>query len=303
MKINVFGVRGSIPTPGETTLKYGGNTPCVQVAYRQADGETETPRIIVFDAGTGIRVLGEKIEAQYPKGERLDIFIFLTHLHWDHIQGLPFFTPLYRGATRVRLFGPDYENLEKFLKNQMHPHFFPVSIDDDNVKAECQFLPLEEQNMTVGPVTVRHHYVNHGPKDTVAGFRADSPEGSFVYIPDCEPYGYSTAVGDAADPDLRDRERELIKFIQGSDIMLFDTMFTGEDYHHHKGWGHSPAEYALDLAVEAKVRKLGLFHYAPKRTDEEIDRLEERLAKIGREKGVEVFASREGVPLVIGEDE
>jgi len=298
MKVKVWGVRGSIPTPGESTIKYGGNTPCLHIEVPTGAG-AEPGATIVFDAGTGIRPLGDSLLKQYSNGQPMSIYLFLTHLHWDHIQGLPFFSPMYRAQTRLRLYGSDQKNIEEMLLHQLHPDHFPVSLEDDDIKAEFEFNPLKGP-VKIGPITIRHHYVNHVPAGTVVGFRADSKEGSLVYIPDNEPYGFESKLGCAADPRRRDDERGLIEFVRNADVMFFDTMFTEDDYQQYKGWGHSPVEYALEVAVEAGVKSLGLFHYAPTRKDEEIDRFVEYYAPKARERGVEVFASREGMVLDIG---
>jgi phosphoribosyl 1,2-cyclic phosphodiesterase len=189
--------------------------------------------------------------------------------------------------------------VEEMLLHQLHPDHFPVSLEDDDIKAEFEFLPLEGA-VKIGPITVRHHYVNHVPAGTVVGFRADSPDGSLVYIPDIEPYGFECKLGCAKDPKHLSDERGLIEFVRDADVMVFGTMFTENDYEQYKGWGHSPVEYALEVAAEAGVKKLGLFHYAPNRKDEEIDRFVEHYAPRARKRGVELFATREGMVIEIG---
>jgi len=254
---------------------------------------------VVFDAGTGIRNLGNEVVKACPNGQLLRFYLFFTHLHWDHIQGLPFFSPLYRERTQIEVYGPDSSDLEGLLKNQMNPDYFPVTMDDDTVRAQIRFHLLSAEPVRIGPLTVRHHYVNHGPVGTAAGFRADSEEGSFVYIPDIEPYDYSAGLARSPHPEHREGEEKLIEFVRNADVMLFDTMFTEEDYPRHIGWGHSPAKYAVEVAAEAGVKRLGLFHYAPLREDSDIDHLTAVLEESGNKKGVEVFASREGMVIEI----
>ncbi|KXK31264.1 MAG: MBL fold metallo-hydrolase [Candidatus Omnitrophica bacterium] len=293
MRVRIWGVRGSIPVPGKGTLKYGGNTPCVQ--FELPAGACPDPALIIFDAGSGIRLLGNSIVEEFPPGTPLDIHLFITHVHWDHIQGFPFFRPLYRENVRLRLYGPDSTNLERFLHQQMVPDYFPVSLDHADVKADVSFIPLDTEPVVVGPVTVRHHFVNHANEKAAAGYRVDSPRGGFVFIPDVEPADYPVV-----NEDNR-IERELLDFIQGADLMLFDSTYTTEEYPSHRGWGHSPMDYSVSVAARGGVRRLGLYHYEPMREDDELDRLAEQARLDGEAHGIEVFASREGMILPIGE--
>jgi phosphoribosyl 1,2-cyclic phosphodiesterase len=231
----------------------------------------------------------------------MEIHLMLTHVHWDHIQGLPFFKLLYRPGTALSLYGPDYENLERFLQHQMYPSYFPVSMDHADVKASLSFYPLDTAPTPIGQVTVRHHFVNHGAERTVAGYRVDGAAGSFVFIPDVEPFDYpkpgeSKPIIDENNPI----ERELLAFVRNADLMLFDSTYTTEEYERCRGWGHSPVEYAVEVAARAGVRRLGLYHYDPIREDEEMDQIAE-LARIkGIAKGVDVFPSRENMVIPIG---
>ena len=298
MQLKIWGVRGSIPTPGETTLRYGGNTPCVQVLVPDGPGLPESTSI-VFDAGSGIRVLGNHLAEDISPEKELTVYLFLSHIHWDHIQGLPFFKPLYRANSHIHLHGPDYENMEEIIRYQMCPNHFPVSMDSDGIKSVLKFHPLEQKPIQIGSISVRHHFVNHGTEQTVVGYRAESPTGTVVYIPDVEPWDYpSGSLADSNGQALA-AEKALRDFVRDADVMLFDSMFCDEEFETYRGWGHSPMEYAVGVAADAGVKKLGLFHHDPMRDDDDLDRLLVEMQKRGRASGVEVFASKEGMAIDI----
>lgn len=299
MRVRIWGVRGSIPVPGPGTLKYGGNTPCVQ--FELPPGACPEPTFIIFDAGSGIRLLGNSILEDIPSETPLEIHLFITHVHWDHIQGFPFFRPLYRDRVRMRLYGPDSTNLERFLHQQMDPDYFPVSLDHADVKADVRFIPLNKEPVVIGPVAVSHHYVNHANEGAAAGYRVDSPKGGFIFIPDVEPSSYPSNHQTALMNENNQVEKDLLAFIKGADLMLFDSTYTPEEYETHRGWGHSPMDYTVEVAARAGVRRLGLYHYDPMREDDDVDRLAEVARQDGIAHGVEVFASREGMVLTIGD--
>ncbi len=299
MKVRIWGVRGSIPVPGPSTLRYGGNTPCVQVEVSRQSGAV--PTYLIFDAGSGIRLLGNQMMKDLPPGSPAEIHLLLTHVHWDHIQGLPFFKPLYRAGSVIYLYGPDYPSLEKFVQYQMYPNYFPISMDHSDVKAEIKFCPLEETPLRVGNAIVRHRTVNHVSEGTTLGYRVESPEGAFVYIPDAEPVDYPPP--GSTRPlmnENRKGERELVEFIRGADFMLFDSTYTNAEYERCRGWGHSPVDYSVEVAARGGVRRLGLYHYDPMREDDEMDCVAEKARQDGLAKGVEVIASREGLVVEIG---
>lgn len=296
MKVRIWGVRGSIPTPGATTLGYGGNTPCVQVEL-PGSGPPGGSHLI-FDAGTGIRLLGNHLTAAVPEDAPMEITLLLSHLHWDHIQGLPFFKPLYRRGCRLEVHGPTGHGLDRVLRDQMYPNYFPITMDHVDVKATIQFCPLEPGRvLRVGGANIRHLFVNHAGEGGAVGYRVDAEGVSFVYVPDVEPYDfpYSPAASGAS---LNHRpDHGLIEFIEGADLMLFDTTYTAEEYERFRGWGHSPIDYALDVAARGRVRRLGLFHHDPMRTDTELDKIVERTRDLAAPLGLEVFGSAEGMTL------
>jgi phosphoribosyl 1,2-cyclic phosphodiesterase len=258
-----------------------------------------TPTYVILDAGTGIRNFGHHALQNVPDDQPLEFHLFITHFHWDHIQGFPFFAPLYRDNTSIHVHGPSGVDVQDLMRGQMTSNYFPITLEDENVRAELTFGNMPADALPIGEFQVLHHHVNHGPSETAAGYRVQSASGSFVYIPDAEPFDYYAGLGQAPNANHREEEAKLLEFVRGADVMIFDTMFTAEDYSKHVGWGHSPAEYALEVAAGAGVKRLGLFHYAPLREDSDIDHLAAMFQEKGEDLGVEVFASREGMVLDI----
>ncbi|MCG3196098.1 MAG: MBL fold metallo-hydrolase [Candidatus Omnitrophica bacterium] len=302
MKVRIWGVRGSIPTPGATTLGYGGNTPCVQVELSSSGMRQGS--YLIFDAGTGIRLLGNHITAGVPEDAPMDINLLLSHLHWDHIQGLPFFKPLYRSGCHLHVHGPTGHGLDRVLRDQMYPNYFPITMDHVDVRATLEFRPLEKGSVIrVGEASVRHMFVNHAGEGGAVGYRVDAEGTSFVYIPDVEPFDFPYSPTKSGVAPNHRPDQNLIEFIQGADLMLFDTTYTAEEYERFRGWGHSPIDYALDVAARGAVRKLGLFHHDPMRTDVELDKIVDRTRGLASPLGVEVFGSAEGMTVDLGSKE
>ena len=298
MKVKVWGVRGSIPTPGESTLQYGGNTPCVQVEVPDS-ADPNRKNLLIFDGGSGIRPLGNEIMKGYDPDLHLDIHLFFTHVHWDHIQGVPFFVPLFRKNTKIVFHGPDAEKLEETLRLQMYPDMFPVTLDD--VISHIEFHSYSDCPCEVGDVKVINQYIHHGTPGRVAGLRAECAESSFVYIPDVEPYDYHPEKDPPYDSE-NPGEKSLRDFVAGADLVIFDTMFVDDNYNHFRGWGHSPAEYAVDVCARSGVKSLGLFHYSPNCCDDRVAEIESKMKELGASKNIEVFGSREGMTIDLGGD-
>ena len=282
--VKAWGTRGSVPTPGRTTAGHGGNTSCLEVCA--ADG-----RCFVFDAGSGIRRLGEHLVAGNG-GVRAELF--LTHFHWDHIQGLPFFAPLYDAASELRIHGAPQNgvSIADLIAAQMQPVYFPVPFDA--VAARLEFRHLDAEPMVFGDVRVTAFRVRH-PSDTY-GYRIEQDGVAVAYVPDNELSGGTYDVA----PDWRDR---LVEFVAGADVLYHDAMYTAEEYARREGWGHSTFEQAVSLAEEAGVRRLQLFHHAPEREDADLERIVERLRNSAARRGsrIEIDAAVEGVEHVIEE--
>ena len=269
-----WGTRGSIPTPGAGTLRYGGNTSCLEV---RADG-----RRYVFDAGTGIRALGRAADGP------AEAELFLTHFHWDHVQGFPFWGALYDAGSRVRVHGPpqDGAGAASLVTGLMAPSYFPVQVEA--LAARVEFADVDDRPWTDGTAQVTAARVCH-PGFT-CGYRLDGGGASLAYVPDNE-------LG-RADAALR---RRIVDLVAGVDLLIHDAMCRDDEYSRYRGWGHSSVGDAVRLAEDAGVRRLLLFHHSPERSDDEVDdivgALRERLAERGSALRVDAAAEGVAIPL------
>src|SRR5881409_2202774 len=298
-RIKLWGVCGSLPVPGPATIRYGGNTSCLEV---RADGE-----IIVLDAGTGIRALGLALEKELGPGT-IKLTLLITHTHWDHIQGLPFFSPAYNPKNLIRVLG--YEGaragLAKILASQMETPFFPVSLRE--LPSHLAIEELKEMEFQIGKVQVRSKFANH--PGICAGYRLLTSSGSIAYFPDNEPYEQlklQLASRDGIDEDeARDfattERAKMVEFIQGCDLAILDTQYSDEEYAKHIGWGHSSISSVVSLALDADVRQLLLFHHDPNHDDEMISKMVEQARELVTKNGklLEVEAAREGAEILLG---
>jgi len=277
MRVKFWGVRGSIPTPGPTTVKYGGNTTCMQLLGDNE--ETINGESLIIDAGTGIRELGLEM-LKLPKPLKINLFI--THTHMDHINGFPFFIPAFIPGTVINIYGPlHYEKrLEEIFAGQMDYSYFPISTAQ--LAAELNFHELKEGEFELGSLKVKTHYMNH-PVLTL-GYRVSDSNKSFIYTGDHEPYydiisdiGDSGSIEDGTDDVkaiVEAQNARLIEFFSGTDILVCDAAYTPEEYLTHKGWGHSSTDHVIDWAIKAQVKKLVLFHHEPMHTDEKLEEME-----------------------------
>lgn len=271
MLVRFWGTRGSIATPGEGTIRYGGNTSCVEVTSDAGD-------IILIDAGTGANALGKALTDQ---GRAKRGHILISHTHWDHIQGLPFFAPLFAAGNEWHIYGPRAlsHSLRDILAGQMDYAYFPVALNA--FAANVQFHEVVEGGFTIGDVRVTTQYLNH-PALTV-GYRLEADGASVVYASDHEPHSPHAGEGRADEAESGDLAH--IEFIRDADLVIHDAQYTADEYPEKLGWGHSTIEYAVDVAIAANVRQLALYHHDPARTDEAVDGLIEaarqRVAKLG----------------------
>ena len=257
MKLKFWGTRGSIPTPQPDAMKYGGDTPCVEVW-------TNDDKLILFDGGTGIRRCGLNLLKTRP--DILEGHIFLSHLHWDHIQGLPFFVPLYNPKYTFSIYGPIRvdQDLEHRLSRQMSELFFPVTLEQ--IQDNIIFQGLVEEPVDLGGTIVTPRYINH--PEGAFGYRLESGGKSIVFAPDCEQ---------PPDAPLSD---DLKVLVHGADILIFDSMYTPEEYEAHRGWGHSTWKTACEIARDNDVKQLVLYHHAPDHTDDMLDKVVEEAKKV-----------------------
>ncbi|MBW7995268.1 MAG: MBL fold metallo-hydrolase [Candidatus Glassbacteria bacterium] len=283
MRLKFWGVRGSIPTPGPTTVKYGGNTTCMQII--PDDGETFEGEVLIIDAGTGIRELGLEL-MKLPKPLKINLLI--THTHMDHINGFPFFVPAFIPGTTINIYGPlHYEkSLEEIFAGQMDYSYFPISTAQ--LAAGLNYHELNEGEFEISSLKVRAHYMNH-PVLTL-GYRITDGTSSILFSGDHEPY--FDIMGDDSSEDEDDvkaiveqQNSRLIDFFNGVDLLVCDAAYTPEEYETHRGWGHSSTDHAVDWAIEAGVKTLVLFHHEPNHSDDKLDEVQEYARKRARDKG------------------
>jgi phosphoribosyl 1,2-cyclic phosphodiesterase len=286
LTVRFWGTRGSIPSPGAQTVRYGGNTPCVEV--RTQDGD-----LIILDAGTGIRELGRAL-IEGANGQPIRGDIFLTHAHWDHIQGLPFFAPIFRTGNQFTIWGSKAmeTSIGRVLRDQMSPVVFPVTFDQLAATVHVQELAdgiCLHNRCDVTAFPVRH------PGGALAYRFSNGAGRALVYISDNE------LSPSAHYESTRSWRRDLTEFCRGAGLLVHDTMFTVEEYRQHVGWGHSTYDDAVELALEAEVERLALFHHKPERTDDEVDRrTDEARALVARRGGrLEILAAAEGLTLTV----
>jgi len=272
--VRCWGTRGSIPTPGPGTVRYGGNTSCVEV--RVGD------RRLVFDAGTGIRPLGLDLVREGP--DRLDVF--LTHFHWDHIQGFPFFAPLYDGEDAIRVMGPKQEGIDvrSLFAGQMGPIYFPVPYSF--VAARMTFDEVGPEPCRVGSFEISSMRVRH-PSHTV-GYRIEHEGRVVCFVPDNELEG-------ARDTSEQAFWSRMVTFVEGADLLIHDAMYTRDEYPKRRGWGHSTFDQTLRLAEEAGVRRLLFTHHDPTRDDDALDLITDLMRERSASRGgPELGSAREG---------
>lgn len=288
-RVRFWGTRGSIPTPGPTTIRYGGNTPCLSL-----ESEDGQQILAILDAGTGIRALGQELVARDNEEGTLDLLV--SHTHWDHIQGLPFFAPILPGGYKVRIWGAKQAGVDvgQILRDQMSPVVFPVPLDE--VAAEVEVREIEAGSFTTDHFHVRAMTVRH-PGTTMAyalQLNSGSGGGTLGYVTDNELSGGHYEVG----PDWRE---EFVTFLRGVDVLVHDAMYTTGELRQYTGWGHSSNVEATELAVEAQVNQLVLFHHAPEHDDGTIDAMLEEARDTARRLGsrIEIIAAKEGMDLLL----
>jgi phosphoribosyl 1,2-cyclic phosphodiesterase len=278
MKVTLWGVRGSLASPGADTARYGGNTSCVEV--RSDDGA-----VVILDAGTGIRPLGRALPASV---RRIDLL--LTHLHMDHIQGLGFFAPLFRDNVAVHLWGPPSStlSLRERLVRYLSPPLFPVHLRD---LPGLELHEVSDDTFQIGGLRVTAALVCH-PGPTI-GYRIATPRATLAYLPDHEPaLGATHACATSA-------WTSGYALAEDADLLIHDAQYTAAEYHQHLGWGHSAIEHVFAFATLTRARHLVTFHHDPAHSDDDIDRLTADALRAAR-PAFRVTAGAEGAEFEVG---
>lgn len=251
MRIKCWGARGSIPVSGPSFLKYGGDTACIEI-------HTQNDEIIIIDAGTGIRALGDQLIRENQK----HIHLLFTHTHLDHIMGFPYFQPIYNRQSQIDIYGSKFgqQSLQSTLSKLMEPPFHPAELD--KLQSRLQFHDLEHSTMQIGSVVISYIRLNH-PNGGL-GFKFQEDDQTFVFLTDNE---------------LHEQHEEglafktYVEFCREADLLFHDAEFTDEEYTRVRSWGHSTVKDALHLAMEAGVKRFGLFHHNRNRSDAALDGL------------------------------
>ena len=296
-RIKFWGTRGSIAVPGPGTLRYGGNTTCVEL---RADGE-----IIVLDAGSGIRPLGVALENEF-RTRPINLSLLITHAHWDHIQGFPFFKPAYHPKNHVRIFGFDGTGatFREIMTEPMRSPFFPITMRE--LSARMDINKLSVMDFSLGKVDIHAAFVNH--PGVCAGYRIFTSGGSVAFVPDHEPYQFFLHSARAkqlsaqeAQEIAAEQHAALVQFLRGSDFLILDSQYADQEYKSHVGWGHGCISSAVSLALEADVQTLLLFHHDPGHDDEMVETMvasaRELVARNGR--SLEIAGAREGSEMLL----
>lgn len=292
-KVKLWGVRGSIPCPGPLTAKYGGNTSCIQII-------TDMDYQIIIDSGSGIRELAGELLANPQYKKPLKIYLFLSHTHWDHIMGFPFFTPIYIPTSEIDIYGPvtfEDDPLDKVVGGQLTYRYFPIRFDQLSAKIDYHRLQETQPGNpdTVlhlpGGMTVKFKYLNHPV--SCLGYRFEYEGKVFSTCYDHEPFLnlFSDDPDNAEEGQIAADEQndKVAEFYKGADFLIHDTQYTTKEYQKYLGWGHSTFKYAITQALKAKVKRLGLFHHDPGRTDAQIDSIKKEFAGKFDKYGLEVF--------------
>lgn len=283
MEIRFWGTRGSIPSPGLQTLEFGGNTTCLEVVL-------DSGRRIVIDAGTGIRALGDYLKTTVAS---VRMHLLFTHNHWDHLIGLPFFMPIYRGDSEILVDGWPlaFQALTRIFDDHMGDGFFPVAFDQ--LKSHLTFLnKIARQPLVLDEVTIDTIPLNH-PQGCL-GFRFREAGHTMVFITDNE-------LGMNGDHRFAD----FVKFVERADLLIHDAQYLPEEISSHRGWGHSTYEEAVRLALEAEVKTLLLTHHDPSRTDEQVWNIIDRARRLAADSGgrLTIDGAREGRTFFLPEKE
>ncbi len=286
MYFRFWGTRGSIPVPGNTTIKYGGNTPCIEL-------RTESNHLIILDAGSGLREFGKHLSKNVDD-KKMDIFV--SHYHWDHIQGIPFFLPLYKEGNEITFYGEtsDGKRVEQILSDQMAFNYFPIKIGE--MSARTTFKEIKPGcNYNFDKVKIETFRANHS--SPTISFKITEGDKCLVYMTDNELKLKDSSRNSAA--DILEMNKDLVEFVSGCDYLIHDSMYDETSVVEKKGWGHSCNVTLAYFSILAKVKNIILFHYNPDFTDSKIDeQLQDTLAVFKKENSsINCIASHEGLSI------
>ncbi|MBI4547635.1 MAG: MBL fold metallo-hydrolase [Ignavibacteriae bacterium] len=298
MRLKFWGTRGSISTPGKQTVRYGGNTPCIEL--RLAHNE-----LVILDAGTGIRNFGEQL---IENGESIKAYLLVSHPHWDHIQGFPFFKPAFISGNELTIVGgeTDKVSLQKMIADQMNRIYFPIQLKE--LKATLKFFRVKEGHFSMFNAQVQTLYLNH-PSFAI-GYRITQGGKTVVYISDNEPFDRRVAqamknvekvIVDKYSKSNGDPNQRVFDFVYGADVLIHDATYTPEEYVDRVGWGHSHYLFTLNVAAEGNVKRLVLFHHDPAHSDETVDEILKKCKKEirNRQYKFQCTAAAEGMEIEV----
>jgi len=291
MKIKFWGVRGSIPTPGPSTVKYGGNTTCIEIRTNDND-------LIILDAGTGIHTLAQNLLKEMP----IQAHIFISHTHWDHIQGLPFFIPIFIPNNQIKIYGGidpvTSETINRALSVQLQYSFFPIREAQLNARIEYVTIkpgiPVKVGSAIVTPIVLSHPVLNFGYRIDCDGqsvfFTGDYEPQLNIYDPQDDEYDEFQSFVDA-------KWDEVVLAMKDVDALIVDSSYTSEEYVAKQGWGHGTYDSGIKLAVAAKAKKLFFTHHEPTRSDANLDAIYQNLLESNPDTACELLLAQEGVDI------
>jgi phosphoribosyl 1,2-cyclic phosphodiesterase len=297
LSVRFWGVRGSIPCPGRSTVEFGGNTSCLEI---RAD-----KRLVIIDLGTGVKPLGDWMMKNDFKNGPMDMDIFISHTHWDHIMGFPMFTPLFIPGTKMRIRGPvsyNDDTLASIIGDQLSYRYWPIR--QIELAAQIEYQELKETTMDMGGgLKLTTKYLNHPilclgyrfeykGKTIVTAFDHEPFRNLFPTDPEDPSYNEEAALeGEAA---AKEENEKILRFYSGADILIHDTQYTAGEFEKHLGWGHSSFEYAIEAACQTGVKKLIFFHHDPNNTDERLDALYKQYKNEAKKPSLEIVMASEG---------
>jgi phosphoribosyl 1,2-cyclic phosphodiesterase len=299
MQITFWGVRGSYPVPGAATVRYGGQTSCVEI-------RSESGGCLIVDAGTGLRALGQKLSRE--GGVPRQFHVLLSHVHWDHIQGLPFFEPAYIPGNRIAVYAllTAADELDQVIGGITRHEFFPMPLE--RVPAQFQFIEVKPtielliEDFQVLPIALNHPF-------GAVGYRVDVDGIAMAYVADTAPFTevlhkqhFLSGLEQLSTDDLSSLQtmrKNLIAALRGVDTVIYDTHFLPEEYKRFPHYGHSTPDQALEICAESGVRRLVLYHHAPSHSDDQMDEVAATYQRLGERVGIEVVTSFEGLTLAV----